>query len=91
MGQLWHGILQPHQPITDIAFFEYPAGYDGPGWPFEIKLALRDSDGSTFSIVNARTSFDRSATNDPIVQVDRLKVLAPFKDYSSIPIVHVDP
>ena len=91
MGQLWHGVLQPHQPITDITFFEYPSGYNGPGWPFEIKLSLRDNDGATFSVVGARTSTDHPATNDPTVQVDRLKVLAPFKDYSSLPIVHFKP
>jgi len=91
LGQLWHNVLRPHEPIADIAFFEYPPGYNGPGLKFEMKLSLRDKDGATFSVTETRNPTDHPEPSDPSVQPDRLKVLAPYKDYSSLPIAHVNP
>lgn len=90
IGQLWHGVLHPHVPITDIAFFEYPLGYSGPGPRFEMRLNLRDSDGSTFSVAEARP-ISHPAEDYSAVQADRLTVPAPYKDYSSLPVLLFKP
>lgn len=90
MVRLWHSVLQPHVPVSDVAFFEYPTGYDGPRGKFQVRLKLRNDDGAEFSFLQTRDEKSSSVPDGLMLQPDKLTVSPPFKDYSSLPLSHLN-